>query len=220
MKKLIIALLFIIILTTGCSINKVENKSVQDILESILYKNNKLENTYMDGYKFYLPRGTSVTNKNDYNLMIKDNVNTYYLYIDTIAYYYQTDNAFEINKEHFYSQKFINNDISGYIDIEDLGEEYFVVLMYNYAKIEAYINKSNFSNSLTNMSYILSTIKFNDTVIKLHTNKDKGITKSENFDIYSSKKEVDNWLAYDEQYGTYVEKNNKKEENEIIEIED
>ncbi|MCQ2979159.1 MAG: hypothetical protein MJ245_05115 [Clostridia bacterium] len=219
MKKLFLTLLFIIILTTGCSINKVENNSVQEILESILYKNNKLENTYMDGYKLYLPRGTNIINKNDYNLVIKDSVNTYYLYIDTIAYYYQTDNAFEINKEHFYSQKFINNDISGYIDIEELENEYFVVIMYNYAKIEAYVTKRNFNDSLTNMSYILSTIKFNDNVIKLHTDRDKGITKSEKFDIYSSKKEVDNWLIYDEQYGTYKEKE-KKEDNELIDIED
>lgn len=219
MKKLLLTLLFIIMLTTGCSINKVENNSVQEILESILYKNNKLENTYMDGYKLYLPRGTNIINKNDYNLVIKDSVNTYYLYIDTIAYYYQTDNAFEINKEHFYSQKFINNDISGYIDIEELENEYFVVIMYNYAKIEAYVTKRNFNDSLTNMSYILSTIKFNDNVIKLHTDRDKGITKSEKFDIYSSKKEVDNWLIYDEKYGTYKEKE-KKEDNELIDIED
>lgn len=219
MKKLFLTLLFIIILTTGCSINKVENNSVQEILESILYKNNKLENTYMDGYKLYLPRGTNIINKNDYNLVIKDSVNTYYLYIDTIAYYYQTDNAYEINKEHFYSQKFINNNISGYIDVEELEDEYFIVIMYNYAKIEAYVTKTNFYDSLTNMSYILSTIKFNDNVIKTQTDRDKGITKSEKFDIYSSKKEVDNWLIYDEKYGTYKEET-KKEDNEIIDIED
>ena len=133
MKKLLITLLVSAFLVTGCV--EVSNKSVTDVFETILFVPNNLSNTYMDGYSLYLPQGVKLLDKSDYNLIIGDKDYKYYLYIDTIAYYYKTENLYEEKNDRFYSKKFSYNNKSGYIDIIENDDEYFVVIMYNYAKI-------------------------------------------------------------------------------------
>ena len=86
MKK-IISLLLILILFTGCSIQKIEDTSFDSIIKSILYQEIDLANSNFEGYKFYLPRGTKVYDKKDSNLEIKDQDNTYYLYVDCVSYF-------------------------------------------------------------------------------------------------------------------------------------
>ena len=87
MKK-VLTLLLMFLLITGCS--KIKDNSFDNIIDSILYQDTKLANNNFDGYKFYLPRGLKVYNKNDSNIEIKDSNNTYYLYVDMISYYYKT----------------------------------------------------------------------------------------------------------------------------------
>ena len=166
---MIVTLLFSMLLVSGCSIIKVSNDSVSDIFETVLFVKNNLSNTFMDGYKFYLPQGVKVVDKNDYNIKIKDNSAYYYLYIDTIAYHYKTNNTYMVNDNHFYSSKIEHDGINGYVDIKEVNDKYFIVLMYNYAKIESYVDKSDFDKTLTNMCYILSTIKFNDNGLTIST---------------------------------------------------
>jgi len=203
MRKVIIALLFSVLFVSGCSIIKVSNDSITDIFDTVLYVDNNLSNTYMNGYKFYLPHGVKVIDKNDYNIKIKDDGVFYYLYIDTIAYYYKTNNTYTVNNNHFYSEKIEKNGINGYVDIEEIGDKYFIVLMYNYAKIESYIDKREFDKTFTNMCYILSTIKFNDEIINEHVGVNSTVVQEEEFDIFSSKHENDNFLTYEKEYGTY-----------------
>ena len=222
MKKILITLLFSMLFISGCSIIKVSNDSVNDIFETVLFVDNKLSNTYMNGYKFYLPQGVKIVDKADYNIKIKDSDVYYYLYIDTIAYHYKTNSTYEINNNHFYSKKINNKNIEGYVDIEEVNDKYFIVLMYNYAKIEAYVNKNDFDKVFTNMCYILSTIEFNDEVINGYIGEKGSVSKEEDFDIFSSKKENDNFLTYEKEYGTYKDKipNNYGEDiNDIETIE-
>lgn len=216
MKKMLITLLFSVLFVTGCSVLKVSNESVNDIFETVLYVDNKLSNTYMEGYKFYLPQGVKVIDKNDYNVKVKDNNRYYYLYIDTIAYYYKTNNTYTVNNGHFYSEKISHNNINGYVDIEEVNDKYFIVLMYNYAKIEAYIDKSDFTDAFTNMCYILSTVRFNDKVISGYIDEKGTIVQEEKFDIFSSKKEQDSFLTYEKEYGTYKDEINTGQDNEIL----
>ena len=174
----------------------------------------------MDGYSFYLPRGLKIEDKSDYNLKIKDKKNYYYLYIDTIAYYYKTPNTYEKRSDHYFSEIINHNGISGYVDISDTGDNYFVVLMYNYAKIESYVAKKDFSESFMSMCNILSTIKYNNAIISDYVGK-KGTTfQEEKFNIFNSNEEIDNFLKYEEEYGTYKEKIDIKKDNDIIDIED
>ena len=142
------------------------------------------------------------------------------MYIDTIAYYYQVTNSFEKKNDHFFSEKINHNNISGYIDITENNDSYFVVLMYNYAKIEAFLPKSNFSEAFINMCNILSTIKYNDAVIKDYVGKKGIVYQEEKFNIFGSEDEVNNFLKYEEEYGLYKEKIEIKKDNDIIDIDD
>lgn len=216
MKRLMITLLFSILFISGCSIIKVSNDSINDIFDTILYVDNNLSNTFMNGYKFYLPQGVKVIDKKDYNIKLKDNSAYYYLYIDTIAYYYKTDNTYKVNESHFYSEKIGHNGVNGYVDIEEIGDKYFIVLMYNYAKIESYVDKDEFDKAFTNMCYVLSTIKFNDEVIKEYVGENSTIVQEEEFDIFSSKHENDNFITYEKEYGTYKEDNLNDLDKEVI----
>ena len=221
MKKIFISLLALMILMTGCSVAKVENSSVSDILDTILYKDNNLSNTFMNGYSFYLPKGLQIVDKKDYNLEIKDHDNYYYLYVDTVLYFYKKDNQFVEDSSHFYSKKFTHDGKIGYIDvIEKENDYYYVALMYNYSKIEAYISKDNFSNAIMNMSYILSTVKYNDTVISQNITHESILSKEEKFNLFETEVENNNFLKYEEEYGTYKEQIVVGKDTDIIDVEE
>lgn len=220
MKKKLWIFVFSILLISGCSINKIVDNRVPTTLNTVLYSKNNLQNVFMNGYSFYLPKGLKIIDKSDYNLKIKDKKNNYYLYIDTIAYYYHMPNTYEKKNNHYFSEIINNDGKSGYVDIVDSGNKYFVVLMYNYAKIESYVDKDGFPESFINMCNILSTIKYNDVIINDYVGK-KGTTfQEEKFNIFGSEEEIDNFLKYEEEYGTYKEKIDVKKDNDIIDIED
>ena len=218
MKKLLITLLISICFISGCSISKISNKSVSDIFNTILYVDNNLSNTHLEGYSLYLPRGVTVINKTDYNLKIKDHSYYYYLYIDTIAYHYKVDNSFIENNSHFYSQKIQHNGKIGYVDIKEIDNKYLIVVMYNYAKLEAYVPKNEFNNAMINICSILSSIKYNDSVINEKIGDNKLITQEERFNIFDSNIEDDNFLKYESEYGTYKEQIEIGKDNDVIDV--
>ena len=218
MKKLLITLLISICFISGCSITRIYNRNINDILDSILYVDNKLSNTYLEGYSLYLPRGVTVIDKTDYNLKVKDNNYYYYLYIDTIAYHYKVENNFVENSSHFYSHRITHDGKIGYVDIKEKGNKYFIVLMYNYAKIEAYVSKKDFNNLMMNVCSILSSIKYNDSVINENIGDNKRITQEERFNIFDSNIENDNFLKYESEYGTYNEQTDIGKDNDVIDV--
>ena len=218
MKKLLITLLISICFISGCSITRIYNRNINDILDSILYVDNKLSNTYLEGYSLYLPRGVTVIDKTDYNLKVKDNNYYYYLYIDTIAYHYKVENNFVENSSHFYSHRITHDGKIGYVDIKEKGNKYFIVLMYNYAKIEAYVSKKDFNNLMMNVCSILSSIKYNDSVINENIGDNKRINQEERFNIFDSNIENDNFLKYESEYGTYNEQTDIGKDNDVIDV--
>ena len=217
MKKYLITLLISICFISGCSITKISNKSISDIFNTILYVDNNLSNTNMEGYSLYLPKGVTVIDKADYNLKIKDNNNYYYLYIDTIAYHYKVENSFVESKTHFYSQRIAHDNKIGYVDIKEVDDKYFIVVMYNYAKLEAYVPKEDFNNAMMNICSILSSIKYNDKVITENIGDNKKISQEERFNIFDSNIENDNFLKYESEYGTYKESEIGKD-NDVIDV--
>ena len=216
MKKMGLTLL--LLLFTGCTILKVDERSFDSIINTVLYKDTNLVNTSFEGYKFYNPRGMTVKEKKEYNLEIKDKKNYYYLYVDTVAYYYKTKSQHEEDKNIFYSKNLNNQDKFGYIDITKVENKYFLEVMYNYAKIEAYLDEDNLYDGFINVCYILSTIKFNNSAIEYRLSNKKFETKSEEFNIFNSKKNDDNFLKYVEEFDKY-EKSTAKDQD-IIETED
>ena len=216
MRKIGLALLFF--LFTGCTIARVDDRSFDSVINTILYKDTNLVNTSFEGYKFYKPRGMMVEEKKEYNLEIKDDKNSYYLYVDTIAYYYKTKSSHEEDKNIFYSKNLRYKDYFGYIDISKIEEKYFLEVMYNYAKIEAYLDEDNLYDGFINICYILSSVDFNDSAIEYRLSNKKLETKSEEFNIFNSKKSEDNFLKYVEEFDKY--ESNTAKDQDIIETEE
>ena len=202
MKKFIY-LALIVLLLGGCSITKVEEDSFESIINSVLYKDTNLANSSFDGYKFYLPRGTIVSAKKQSNLEIKDAKNYYYLYVDAISYYYKTKAKHKVDSNIFYSKDLSHGNSFGYIDISKVNDKYFIEVMYNYAKIEAYVEEDTLYDAFLNVCYILSTIDFNESVINYRLSNKELETTTEEFDIFKSKKDDDNFLQYIEEFDKY-----------------
>ena len=167
MKKIVVLLSIVILLTTGCTFKKLDSYDFPKNMNYLLSKKNKLYNVYYDGYKYYLPKGVTFINKDDYNALLKDQYNNkYYLYVDLISYYHEVENSYDINNESYYSKKLDINKKNGYIQIDEYDGKYFIQFVYNYVKIESYVDKVNLSRSINNMCYILRSFKFNDSVIE------------------------------------------------------
>lgn len=215
MHKLWVFMLILVLFLSGCSVARVDNSSIKGIIETILYKDNNLSNKSLNGYSFYLPKGVKIVDRNESNLKLKDDNLYYYIYIDTIAYHYKTLGTYTVNEKHIYTDILLNNNYYGFIDIEKDDDKYFVVLMYNYAKIEAYVFEDDFNRVLMNMCSILSSIKYNDEIINSYIDENNSIFQEETFDIFSSKRENNNLLTYDD----YVVKEEERKTEEELDIE-
>ena len=214
MKKFI-SLTLILLFFSGCSINMVHDESFDSIINTVLYKDNNLFNSSFDGFKFYLPRGLTVKEKKKNNLEIKDQKNTYYLYVDTVAYYYKNSMEFKEDENIFYSKYLKNNNNFGFVNISLVNSKYFIEIVYNYAKIETYIGKNDINDSLQKICELLSSIKYNDSAIKYKLSTHEFDMTTEEFSIFKSKKDDDNFLKYVEEFDKYDKKKNK--DNDIIE---
>lgn len=196
MKKYIL-LIMICFLLTGCTIVRIDTKSIDNTINVVLSKDNQLYNRVGKGYKYYVPRGVTYIDTNELNDKLYSNGNYYYLYIDAISYYYNTDINYEINKSAYYSKDFVLNDKKGYLEITEKDGKKKIEFFYNYAKIIALVDEDDINDVVLNASYILSTIKFNNNIIKLMLNEDYFINKEEKYEEFTSKKETDNFLKTD-----------------------
>ena len=97
MKKITILLLSIL-LFIGCTVVRINTKSIDNILNVVLSKNNKLYNRVGKGYKYYAPRGVVRVDANTYNDVLKRDSTTYYLYVDVVSYYYKTKLSYKNTK--------------------------------------------------------------------------------------------------------------------------
>ena len=219
MKKYI-CLTLVLILLTGCNIKKVEEESFDSIINTVLFNDTNLGNVSFEGYKFYLPRGSIVDAKKQYNLEIKNDKNYYYLYVDIISYYYKTKENHQVDNNLFYSKTLNYKDNFGYIDISKIGNKYFLEVMYNYAKIETYVLEDDLYDAFLDICYILSTIDFNDSAISYKLSNQELETTSEEFDIFKSKKDNDNFLQYIEEFDKYENESNTSKDEDIIETEE
>lgn len=189
MKKIILVLSLILVLT-GCSAVRIDTSSIDNILSVILTKNNKLFNQVGSGYKYYLPGGVTYIDSDDLNDILYCNGTYYYLYVDAISYYYKTENNYKENKDLYYSKLISKKDgfkYDGYLEITEDDNLYHIEFFYNYAKIEAVVQKENLNDTILNASYILSTIKYNYNVVELMLQEDYFTNKTGKFNNYNSK---------------------------------
>lgn len=213
MKKILIVF-FSIFLLTGCTFVNIEKDSIEDIINTVIEKDINLYNNVFEGYKFYVPRGLKIIDKNKYNSKILFKDDTFYLYVDVVSYYYKTKKTFISSTTNYLSKELRFNDKLGYIDITETEDKYFVEFMYNYAKIEAYIDKKYLNESVLNMAYILSSIQYNEKVIDTLIGENVLDYQEEKYDIFESKRENSNFLEWIEKYDTFTE--DEKEKNQDV----
>ncbi len=186
MKKYFL-LLLLLFFVTGCTVVRINTKSIDNIVSVILSKENTLYNTIGKGYKYYVPRGVVYIDSNEYNEKLYCNGDYYYLYLDIISYYYKKSFTYNENENLYYSKSIDINNKKGYLEITKMDDKYYLVeFMYNYAKIEALVTEDKINEVVLNATYILSTIKYNDNVIKIILDEDYFVNKEEKYDIFKS----------------------------------
>lgn len=196
MKKIVLLLLVGLTLT-GCTAVRINTKDIDNTINVILSKNNTLYNRVGKGYKYYVPRGVSYIDTVEFNDKLYSNGNYYYLYVDAISYFYQKEMNYEINDKAYYSREFNINDKVGYLQIEESNSKYLINFYYNYARIQALVNKEDIEDVVLNATYILSTVKFNPEVIKLMLDDEFFTNKEEKYDIFESEvTDSNNFLEY------------------------
>ena len=169
MKKILI-LLASVFLITGCSVYRVDDSNIDMMIDKSLKESNTLYNQNFSGYKFYLPKGVTILDKNGYNFKLLSNGNKMFMFVDVIAYHDKVKTDYELNENAYYSQLISSEDKNGYIEIEKIDDKYLIEFVYNYAKIEAYVDKKDLSSTLLRISKILNSFQYNYKIMlkKLH----------------------------------------------------
>ena len=193
MKKIliIICLLFI----TGCS--DIRKQSYDDIINNIATRANK-DNVYRTGYSYYLPRGMQVSDSTLYNEAITDARYKYYLYVDIVSYYKKVTKDYSVNDNALVSKKLDYDGKFGYVEVNLLkNDKYLVEIMYNYAKIEVIVDKSNLNEAMLSIINILKSVEYNDSIIANLMGDDVLNFSEEEFNIFNTKGSESNYLTVD-----------------------
>lgn len=186
-----------LLLVTGCTVVRIDTSNVDTIVNVVLSKNNTLYNQVGKGYKYYIPRGVNYIDTVDFNEKLYSNGNYYYIYIDAVSYYNKTDPIYKYDPSLYYSREFVINDKTGYLQIKKTNtDKYLINFVYNYARIQALVNKENINEVVLNSSYMLSTVKFNNEVIKLMLDEEYFTNKEETYTVFEKKNEGSNFLEY------------------------
>lgn len=198
MQKIKILLLVIplMILLSGCTVVRIDTTSIDNIIEVVLAEDNNLYNRIGRGYKYYVPRGVTYIDSNELNDKLYSNGNYYYLFVDAISYYHKIENKYYENPNAYYSKVINVNGKEGYVEINEVDGKYFVEFIYNYSKIETIVKEEDITDVILDASYILSTVKFNNDVIKLMLNEDLFTNREEKYDRFESKKDSGNFIEY------------------------
>ena len=193
MKRLLI-LLTLVFLVTGCSINQVENKNYDKLINDVLVYETNLSNKSFSGYKFYLPRDVKLIKKNNQNYYLSFNNNKIYMYVDVVAYYNKVKTDYKINNEIYYSRLLMKDDKSGFINITKEDNQFFVEMEYNYAKMEAYVKEKDLSRTVRRMCIILNSFKYNDKVIASMIGENHISYEEEEFKLFKSEGNTEDYL--------------------------
>lgn len=188
MKRIGLLLFAVLLLLTGCTVTTLSNVDVGSNIKTILTEKTELYNVYFDGYKYYIPKGLKIINKDQYNASFIDRFgNKYYLYVDAISYFHKVENTYEENDTSHYSRKLKYNKKTGYIQIDKQKDGYYLInFMFNYAKMEAYVSEDALIDVVNNMCYVLRSVTFNDKVLESLIGENVLSYEEENFNLFDT----------------------------------
>ena len=216
MKKIIVLLSIVVLFLSGCSAYRLDSTDLGNNIKVLLSEKVDIYNVYFDGYKYYIPKGIKLLNKDEYNATFMDKSNNkYYLYVDAISYYHKTKNTYMIDEKIHYSNKLEYNDKTGYINIEEIDGKYFVQFMFNYAKMEAYVPEEDLTTVVNNMCFVLRTVKFNDDVLESLIGDNVLSYQEENFTLFDTESSNEDFLEVVQDGGSTSEKSDFKSDDEI-----
>ncbi len=198
MKKTILILL-VVLLTCGCV--KINDASIDDLVNTTINSKYKLHNHVNSGYKYYLPRSLKSSITNEYNEIIKSKYYDYYLYVDLVSYYNKKPTSLEENKKIYYSRLISKDDKNGIVNVTQKDNEYLVQVIYNYAKMEVRCNYRDLNEVITNSLVILSSIQYVDDVIISLLNENDFTSAEEQVSIFKDNSgEVNTLEDFDDTY--------------------
>ena len=207
MRKVLLFLLMVVVTVTctACSIRNISSDDYIKNIETIVSRTSKYTNTNAIGYQYYLPNGVTVAEVSDYNQRLYSHGENYYLYADIVSYYHNVYSPYKENEDAFISEKIEKDGIQGYVEVNESDGRYFIEMMFNYAKVESLVKKENLKDALNNITYILTSIKYNDDIVENLLGEEKyNLSDGETYNIFKTKKTTnDNFLKYDDEYGKY-----------------
>lgn len=215
MKKCLLLLLSVLLLT-GCTITRIDTMNYEEVIDKILSLDIKLYNEVGKGYKYYAPKGVVKTDSNTYNDVLKRDNITYYLYADVVSYYYKSELKYKPLKNTYYSSPLKHKNKTGFVEITNKNNKLYVQMVYNYAKIETYVDKKDINVAMEDISYILSSVKFNDSLLqKMHDSGSFG-SKEETYKLFDNKEKEGSFIEYIKEFDKYDgEESNVAPEEEI-----
>ena len=197
MKK-VLCMLATVLLLCGCS--KINDKNYDELINSVVASNYKMENTYRTGYKYYTPTNMDILNTLDYNETLADDNYKYYFYVDVVSYYNRVIENYTEDEKAVYSKKINYEDKYGYIEINKWKNgKYLLEIMYNYAKIEVIVDEENIKSAITNAMVVLSSVKYNNNILESIVGENVLATKEIEFNIFETKKNESNFLKVSEE---------------------
>lgn len=206
MKKVLLSIL-ILILTTGCVV--IKDASIDTIIETTIKSKYSLYNHVNRGYKYYLPRELKAIKKDEYNEVIKSKYHDYYLYVDLVSYYNKVEEEFKVDENIYYSKVLNDGKNKGIINITlNSDDDYIITAKFNYAKIEVKANKNDINDVITNCLVMLSSIQYNDAVIKNLLSNDILSSPEEPVKVFDKETEESDFLDDKEE----VYKGNEEED--------
>lgn len=219
-KRLIIILLVLIFTLTGCNSYNMKTMDIEQALLLGITSNSELYNTNNVGYRYYLPRGFIVEEDRDNIQILKSNGIEYFLNIDLISYYNKSE-IIRDTSTNVYKYLPINvNGKTGFLEITQNDDYFLIKMVYNYAIIEANVKGNEINSSIINMGYILSSIKYNDSIINNKFGEDVLELKESVYKIFEPEEKKDDkktYAYYLEQYNEYTgEINTKIQDPDVI----
>ena len=212
MKKTFL-IIMICLLVCGCT--NINKSSVDKILTDSLKSELKFYNVRRNGYKYYVPKGLKVVTRNDYNEILSDDTYKYYMFVDVLSYYNEINFDYIKKSDIYYSNVLKYKDNFGYLEIKSFdNDKYLIEIMYNYAKIEVMVEKRDINKCVAYSISVLSSISYNDNVIKNILGDNKLKFNEEQFNIFETADTKSNYLNYVEKYDNYED--NEVHDNDFI----
>lgn len=205
-----IFLIIILFLISGCSTYNIKTKSLEENVEYTIKQDIKLHNINSKGYRFYLPMCFRILEDEDFNQILVSNGIKYYLNVDIISYYNKNIIGYTDITNAYKFMVLKNKDKNGYLKIIKQEDYFLVEIVYNYGIMEIEVEEQDLYQSVINATYILSSIRYNDTVIKNLVGENVLDSTESLYEIFAPPGENDskNFLDYIQEYDNPDDSNN------------